>query len=302
MADRTGRINNMAGEITIARLLIRCDRTPSWCLHRAGIVLGTGPLRGLPGEVAPAQGDYIFILNPSLANPVLVRTQNIFDIQHRVEWVTAATGPGQGANVFLQGPPLPHANLGLVQASGGHGKTMYYVGGDNTLWSWAPGAPSWSQLVPTPANSRSVGANVAVRFFAHPYQPSVVYILDSDHVKRSGDGGHTWIVDAALETQLTWNHAITLSTSDDPSGIGEHFDLILTDMRFDPNNPLLRFAVGIGGAFMTRDGANWTRILHSGGLPGRPSSCYYDSISNPKDPALYVSFAGRSLLKISSLP
>jgi hypothetical protein len=257
---------------------------------------------GLPSEVAPAQGDYIFILNPSLANPLLVRTQNIFDIKHREEWLTTATGPGQGANVFLQGPPLPNANLSLVQASGGHARTMFYVSGDNTLWSWASGAPAWSKLVPAAANSRSVGANAAVRFFANPYTPSVVYILDTDHIKRSNDGGHTWQLDVALETQLTWNHQIAISSNDDPSGIGEHFDLILTDMKFDPNNPLLRFAVGIGGAFMTRDGVNWTRLLHSGGLPGRPSSCYYDKFSNLSDPALYVSFAGRSLLKISSLP
>jgi hypothetical protein len=115
-------------------------------------------------------------------------------------------------------------------------------------------------------------------------------------------GGQTWIVDAALETQLTWNHQITLSTNDDPSGINEHFDLILTDMQFDPNKPLVRFAIGTGGAFMTKDGVNWTRLLHTGALSGRPSSCYYDWSSDPLDPVLYVSFAGRSLVKISDLP
>ena len=156
--------------------------------------------------------------------------------------------------------------------------------------------------MPAPVGTRSVGASVAIRFFVHPYQPNFIYILDSGNVKRSGDGGQTWIVDTSLETQLTWNHQIAISSNDDPSGIGEHFDLILTDMQFDPNNPQLRFAVGAGGAFMTRDGVNWTRVLHSGALPGRPSSCYYDSISNPRDPALYVSFAGRSLVKISALP
>ena len=50
---------------------------------------------GLAGEDAPAQGDYIFILNPNDAHPLLVRTQNIFDIKHRVEWMTTATEPAR---------------------------------------------------------------------------------------------------------------------------------------------------------------------------------------------------------------
>jgi photosystem II stability/assembly factor-like uncharacterized protein len=265
---------------------------------------------GLPGEDAPTQGDYIFILNPSLPQPVLVRTQNIFDIATRDEWITTATGPGQGANVYLQGPPLqnPHQNinLGVVQASGGHAATVFYVGGDNTLWTWTEGAANWSQLVPAlPILNRSVGANIAVRFFVSPYQPNLIYILDHDlfsgHVKRSDDGGQTWNIDTSLETQLTWNHQIAISSNDDQGGIGEHFDLVLTDMQFDPNNPLVRFAIGLGGVFLTIDGVNWTRLLHTGALSGRPSSCYYDWISDPFDPALYVSFAGRSLMKITDL-
>ena len=265
---------------------------------------------GLPGEDVPTQGDYIFILNPSLPQPVLVRTQNIFDIATRDEWITTATGPGQGANVYLQGPPLqnPHQNinLGVVQASGGHAATVFYVGGDNTLWTWTEGAANWSQLVPAlPILNRSVGANIAVRFFVSPYQPNLIYILDHDlfsgHVKRSDDGGQTWNIDTSLETQLTWNHQIAISSNDDQGGIGEHFDLVLTDMQFDPNNPLVRFAIGLGGVFLTIDGVNWTRLLHTAALSGRPSSCYYDWISDPFDPALYVSFAGRSLMKITDL-
>ena len=156
--------------------------------------------------------------------------------------------------------------------------------------------------MPAPVGTRPVGASVAARFFVHPYQPNFICTLDSGDVKRSGDGGQTWIVDTSSETQLTRNHQVAISSNDDPSSVGEHFDLILTDMQFDPNNPQLRFAVGVGGASMTSGDVNWTRVLHSGALPGRPSSCYYDSISNPKDPALYVSFAERSLAKISALP
>jgi hypothetical protein len=269
---------------------------------------------GLAGETAPVQGDYIFILNPDDAQPVLVRTQNIFDIKHRIEWITAATGPGQGANVFLQGPPLPEAGLGVVQAAGGHANTIFFVGGakgsggNTNLWTWTAGAANWTKIVPAPAiPGSSAGARSATRFFVHPYEPGVIYILDSEHVrrsdrhvKRSDDGGQTWNPDLNLERQLTWNHRIPILPNDDPAGIGEHFDLILTDMQFDPTFTGARFAVGVGGAFMAIGGVNWTRLLHTAALPGRPSSCYLDSFS--EDTAtLYVAFAGRSLVKIPGL-
>jgi hypothetical protein len=281
----------------------------AWNANSGFAEVGFRPIvLGLPGENAPAQGDYVFILlNPALlpspSQPLLVRTQNILDIKHRDEWVTTATGPGQGANVFLQGPPLPGAKLAVVQASGGHANTVFYVGGDGTLWTWRDGAVSWNQLVPAaPIAGRSAGAKSAMRVFVHPYQPNVVYLLDTDHVKRSDDGGITWNVDQSLEMQLRWKTRIQISANDDTVGIGEHFDLVLTDMQFDPNNPLVRFAIGIGGVFMTTDGLNWTRLLHTGALPGRPSSCYYDWVSNPPERALYVAFAGRSLVKISLPP
>jgi hypothetical protein len=255
----------------------------------------------LAGEIAPAQGDYIFILNPNDAHPLLVRTQNIFDIKHREEWITTATGPGQAANVFLQGPPLPEARLGVLQAAGGHANSVYFVGGNGNLWTWTAGAANWRQIVPAPAvQGKSAGAQSATRFFVHPYQPRAIYILDTDHVKRSDDGGQTWNVDQNLETQLTWNHQIPISSDDNPAGIGEHFDLILTDMQFDPNFFGARFAIGSGGAFMTIDGVNWTRLLHTAALSGRPSSCYNDSLSEATA-TLYVAFAGRSLVKIPGL-
>jgi hypothetical protein len=267
---------------------------------------------GLVGENPPPQGDYIFILfNPALlpsaTQALLVRTQNIIDIKHRDEWATTATGAGQGANVFRQGPPLPPplpgARIGVVQASGGHVNPVFYVGGDGTLWTWRAGTAAWRMLVPAPPIPlTSVGVSSATRFFVHPYQPNVIYVLDIDHVKRSDDGGTTWAVDENLERQLTWNNQIAISSKADPLGGLDRSDLVLTDMRFEPSAPSVRFAVGVGGAFMTFDGLTWTRLLHTAALPGRPSSCYYDSISEGGNPALYVACAGRSLLKITDLP
>lgn len=253
-------------------------------------------VRSLLDEVPPDQGDYVFILDPT-GSPVLVRTQNILDIQQRGEWATTATAPGQGANIYLQGPRLPEPDLGVVQASGGHAGTVFYVGGQaRTLWSWQEGDAQRTQLAP------GGGAYSMTRFFVDPYRPNLIYLLDQDHVKRSDDGGHTWQADTNLETQLTRNTEIPVSANDISSGLGDHFDLVLTDMQFDPATPLVRFAVGQGGAFGTNDGgASWIRLLHSGALPGRPANCYYDWITDQADPALYVALAGRSLIKLSSL-
>ena len=138
----------------------------------------------------------------------------------------------------------------------------------------------------------------AVRFFVDPYRPNRIYILDPPNIKRSDNGGETWYVDTNLEVQLTWNHQIAADSNENGSGVGDYFDLVLTDMKFDPVNPGIRFAVGEGGVFLVIDGVNWTRLMHSAALTGRPGSCYYDWITDPYDPALYVSLAGRGLSKL----
>jgi hypothetical protein len=52
---------------------------------------------------------------------------------------------------------------------------------------------------------------------------------------------------------------------------------------------------------MTIDGVNWTRLLHTAALSGRPSNCYLDTFSEAAA-VLHVAFAGRSIVKISDLP
>lgn len=268
-----------------------------WNASSPHVINGFRPIvLGLTGETAPDQGDYIFVLGPNDTNPVLVRTQNIFDIKHREEWITTATGPGQGAKVFLQGPPLPESGLGAVQAAGGHANTVFYAGGNGNLWKWTTGdTTGWQQIV----GSKSAGAKNALIFFVHPYRPNLIYIVDLElrfgkpipHIKRSDDGGSTWNVDPNLEKQVTWNGQIPISAD------------VLADMKFDPGFTQAGIAVGVGGAFLTIDGVNWTRLLHTAALGGRPSSCYLDTFSgsSPAGADLYVAFGGRSLVKITNL-
>ncbi len=204
-----------------------------------------------------------------------------------------------GKGLVLQvGPPLPTFDTGVVQASGGHVNTVFFVGGNsrNNLWKWTEGFASWELLVP------GGGAVQARRFFVNPYDPNVIYIVDVQNVKRSDDGGATWQIDENLEQQLSCNRRIPIGRSEFLTGQSDFADIVLTDMKSDPFNPTRRLAVGEAGAFFTDDGVTWIRLLDTAAMRGRPLSCYYDRVSNPADPALYVAFAGRSIVKISGLP
>jgi hypothetical protein len=200
--------------------------------------------------------------------------------------------------VHQVGPVLPTFDTGVVQASGGHVNTVFYVGGNsrNNLWKWTDGLPNWELLVP------GRGATQARRFFVNPYDPNVIYIVDLQNVKRSDNGGETWQVDASLEQQLSCGGRIPIGRSELAAGQGDFADIVLTDMKFDPFLPQRRFAVGEAGAFFTDDGVTWIRLLDTAAMRGRPLSCYYDRTSNSTDPALYVAFAGRGVVKISGLP
>jgi hypothetical protein len=194
------------------------------------------------------------------------------------------------------GPFLPSANANVVQASGGHTGTVFYVGDTalGQLWKWTEGMANWQQIVP------SGNATQARRFFVNPYAPNIIYILDKQNVQRSDDGGANWQIDGNLEQQLTCGGRIPASRGEDEDGQGDHLDVILTDMQFDPFDANRRFAVGLGGAFWTFDSVSWFRLLDTGAMRGRPSNCYFDWITDPSNPSLYVSFAGRSIVKISS--
>jgi hypothetical protein len=251
-----------------------------------------------PGDDV-SNGDYVFILFTTLptggTRARVVRTRQIRQITNQADWLTTTSDPS--ARVFQQGPDLPDPTLQLLQASGGHAIPVFYVGGNsrNELWKWTAGMASWSKIVP------GNGASSAPRFFVNPYDPNVIYILDSNNLKCSEDGGTSWQIAASLEKQLTSNGRIPIARATQ-SDLGDNVEVVLTDMQFDPIHPNIRFAIGEAGAFYTNDGANWGRLVDTGAMPGRPMNGYYDWISNAPVRALFVSLAGRSLVKISPLP
>jgi hypothetical protein len=257
------------------------------------VLIGYRPLiLNLADDDPTSPGDYVFIRFKSSTEAVLLRTQNIRGIHHASDWDSTVTGP-----------PLP-AGAQIVQASGGHTNTVFYVGSAPTpdkppstsakLWKWSDGMSDWQSLVP------GGGAQSAFRFFADPYRPNLVYLLDNSqpHIMRSDDAGATWQVDEALETQLTSGHTIPMDR-DEFVEAAFNTDVVLTDMQFHPSDPLTRFAAGFAGVFWTTDGGKtWIRLLDTAALPGRVVNCYHDWISDPAEPALYVAFAGRSAVKI----
>ena len=201
--------------------------------------------------------------------------------------------PTSQRRVVQQGPALPSVDLGVLQASGGHTQTVFYVGGNTAqeLWKWTEGMLNWERIVPR-GNVTS-----ARRFFVDPYRPNLIYVLDQKKVWRSEDGGQTWQADSSLQQQLTCNKLIPIERT--PVDLA---DVVLQDMQFDPYLSLTRIAVGIGGVFFTNDGVNWNRLMDTAALAGRPSNCYYDFVSNPCERNVYVGLSGRSVVRIGPLP
>jgi hypothetical protein len=202
-------------------------------------------------------------------------------------------GHRKNGHIEQVGPFLPDPSIGVVQTSGGRDRTMFYVGGDTNkqLWKWTEGMAAWQQLIP------GRGVSQAKRFFVSPYDPKLLYVIDGDHIRRSNDGGTTWQVDESLERMVTCNGRIPA----DRDEATDTTQVVLSDMQFDPFNPGRRFAVGVGGAFMTTDGVTWQRVLDTGAMRGLPTNCYFDWSSAPSDPSLYVGFAGRGIVKINEL-
>jgi photosystem II stability/assembly factor-like uncharacterized protein len=257
----------------------------------------------LDGESPRPDGDFVTIVVSDLtddATAKVLRTTAMSSITDPEDWVTTARAEGPGVKVFQQGPDLPSKDIDVVQASGGHDRPTLYVGdlgegSSQRLWKWREGMSAWQQLVP---GAESGAPAVARRFFVDPYRPNLLYVLDRDHVRRSEDGGTTWIVDTSLEQAITEDGAFPLDLSTEAS----FPQIILRDMHFDPAEPDYRFAVGPAGVFATTNGADWTHLLLSSAAGVRPGNAVYDRESDPCARMLYVSTSNRGLLRLGPLP
>jgi photosystem II stability/assembly factor-like uncharacterized protein len=233
---------------------------------------------------------------------LLLRTTAISALAADSDWVTTATAEGPGVTAFQVGPPLPDPLVSTVQASGGHDAPTFYVGnaaptvtgltGSLALWKLAPGDSSWRQIVP----AQTRGPTIARRFYADPYRPEVVYVLGSDNLYRSEDGGGSWAMDGQLGRVVTEAGAYPLDVGD----TGNPAESVLRDMKFDPYRPGFRLAAGAAGVFFTADGHTWEPLLRSTAVSMQPTNITYDFVEC--DRAVYVGTSNRGLLRLSPLP
>jgi hypothetical protein len=223
----------------------------------------------------------------------------------------------------------------ILQAAGGHSNPTYYVGdrvapADGSLFNLGQQGnhlyrshrtsdgtlDGWDCIVPGPATrgthdgrcaSSGSSAKQAWAFVSDPYDANVVYILDTDGVKLSTDGGTTWrrvqsLSDWIFEGGRLGSKCLAFC------GGGPLATRLLTGMEFVPDEPQMRFAIGATGAYFTNDGASangasedWHRLLDTSAMACLPRGTYFDK-ANTVGRALYVACAGRSLMSFVGIP
>ena len=177
----------------------------------------------------------------------------------------------------------------IVQAAGGHADPVFYVSNSIRLWKLDAAGQTWREIVPGGPPGWTAG--VARRFFVDPFNPDLVYILDTDRIRVSVDGGESWMDDVFLTRAMTGDGRLVTSDTD-----------MLTDMHFLRSDRHQRFALGAAGVMRTATastGAWSTTPSPCRACRNRPSST---AISNPRDPKLYVVVEGRGVLRLSDLP
>lgn len=254
----------------------------------------------LDSESPRPDGDFVTIRWTG-SSAKLLRTTAMSQITSPGDWVTSATAEAPGVKVFQVGPDLPDVAVDVVQPSGGHARPTFYVGdpdGAGRMWKWTAGMRQWQQIVPGPSSGGAAVPAAARRFFVDPYRPQFVYVLDTDHIRRSEDGGATWKIDESLERALTQAGAFPFAIPYD----GNPGESLLRDMLFDHSRARYRFAVGPAGVFYTLDGRTWTHLILSAAVAALPNNAAYDPFSDPCNRALYVTTSNRGILRLRPLP
>jgi photosystem II stability/assembly factor-like uncharacterized protein len=240
---------------------------------------------GIADERTPSGGDYIFLRDTPSGLRVVLRTQSLAKVKKIADWDWAAS---------QQGSRLPPEVAGatVVQASGGHQHTVFYVGDpDFNKTLWRSTKSGWERIVPSADGS----ATMARRFFVSPYDPSLIYIVDESAVKYSTDGGSTWNIDFALDQLVTDNHTLTYDYGDDDIGYG-----VIRDMVFDRDYSPARAAVGDAGVFVTLGPTGWYRVLSTRQMPGHPVAVSFNPFLKGRE--MYVAVNGHGILHLTRVP
>jgi hypothetical protein len=227
----------------------------------------------LATETPEPDGDFILIMMQPDSSLALKRTRKLSSINSADDWDNPAIAEQVGPNL----PP----GAVIAQAAGGHANPVFYVSDGFNLFKLDAATQVWRQIVP------GGGATSARRFFVDPFNPDLVYILDTNRFRVSIDGGESWMDDVFLTQAMTGARRLVISTTD-----------TLTDMVFLRSDRRQRFALGAAGVMHTIDGVDWRVVYNAIALPGLPESAFYDGITTPREPKLYVSVEGRGVLRI----
>jgi photosystem II stability/assembly factor-like uncharacterized protein len=245
------------------------------------VLRGYAPLvLTLATEPAQSDGDTVVIGARSDGVRVLFRTLAISSIASASDWEDRA-------RAVQVGPPLP-AGVDIVQAVGGHFGTVFYISDGASLWTLDPVAQQWVMLAPGGPPGQSAGS--AQRFFADPFNPALIYLLDGATFCVSLDSGQSWNADPFLTAAMTGGGKLDLTAGGVVRGM-----LFLRTERFT------RFAFGSAGVMYTMDGVVWQALINSIAMGGCPESGFFDGITDPLNRTLYVEFEGRSVLRLSGI-
>jgi hypothetical protein len=244
----------------------------------------------LTGESPLAQGDYLQI--QEAVPPALTPAWR------RLMWARDSVGT---SSPWSQVSPILPNSVTVVQVAGGHASPTYYVGDYTNLWKShrdnQGDVDQWQVVV------SGGGAAVAQRFFVNPYDADEIFIVDTNGVRHSTDGGTTWPIDPLLNAALTDGGELVNTCRSNPTDYMHLVfdDYALNDLIFDGRSPHTR-SVGLAGVFQSGDGTNWFRLLDTRTPPSRPTGAYFNPITDSSDRALYVSFLGRGVMRCNLIP
>jgi hypothetical protein len=254
------------------------------CATSGVYLAGYRPLiRTIATEVPLPDGDVVIVEQGLDGAAILLRTTAISSIGTATDWHDTTKAQQVGPNL----PP----GAVIVQAGGGHARPVCFAANrSGSVWRLNDAHTQWDRIVPkTVVVGTSV--NAALQWFIDPFDPNGIYVLDSQGMKISVDGGESWFFDAGMTRAITADGRLAISRA------------LLQDMQFSRGERQTRFAMGTAGVFCTMDfGVFWFPILNSIALPGRPESGFFDPLSDQSDRAFYVSCENRSILRIGGLP
>ncbi len=158
----TGDRRQIPGPLNLPPATPTSKKVAGWNAVSSFVNFGFRPLvLTIAGQEAPIPGGDVMIVRFTPNAAFLMRTWKLADISSAGDWVSSATADGPGVKSFQVGPQLPVNNSGAVQASGGHGGTVFYFSdpvhfdfdevnnpGGMRLWKWTAGMSEWALIVP----------------------------------------------------------------------------------------------------------------------------------------------------------